>query len=730
MSATSSSVCVVGGGPAGLACCATLRQAGVRVCLVQESRGVGGKLCTKYAGKGGKKDPTLHFDMGVQMFKPHGEMVEAVKEVVAPWPAPGRFVELAAPPTASAGIHITRRLPTEGLVVGVPTMSRVGRHLLERVQGIDGAKEAMEIHLDRTAVVHGKTTQGEWLVRWGQGRANNSQLRTRPELQQRAAQEQGAFDAVILAFEANKIKKGCGSGYKQVGSSSTPRITRALREVRTGQVWNLMLAFASPVGPLDWDAAVIVGNPTVAWMANDSSKPGRAVQPECWMAFSTIAWASKKRWSKREVEQQLREAVCGLLKRATGGRKLPRVVFTEAGRWGNSTLTCTNGVTSKAEFPARCLLLSEEKKEPAPPESVWDRNEQMGACGDWAAGFSVSDAYASGVTLANEILQNVGSTKRTSPQTLSGPEGGVKKLFDGQPARPSSVAVTAPGIPDLASTFNMVDTGLVAATLMDETFTRLLESEDWQDLGTKRSHRKVMHYTFSDRRSLPPPHLAHLTYLIEVLLRQLELRTPQDSVRPIQCFLCLYERTTDSCPEHRHNCRQLTMSMGAPRTLTVEGQAVAMRHGDVVVLGGEQHGVPRVSVDGQSSNKKPRISINLFYATASDYAKGPVSVNANRESAARRQAWGSGGSGHEGDASTGQRALVHSRSSGVGGRSSRGDRIGRGGVGTYERGARATSSSREASAGVKRFNNNRASGNDAGRRFKTREKKSEFERFG
>ena len=58
-------MCVVGGGPSGLAVCRTLCDAKLPVVLIQESRGLGGKLCTKFVN--GKEDPRLHFDMGVQL---------------------------------------------------------------------------------------------------------------------------------------------------------------------------------------------------------------------------------------------------------------------------------------------------------------------------------------------------------------------------------------------------------------------------------------------------------------------------------------------------------------------------------------------------------------------------------------------------------------------------------------------------------------------------------------
>ena len=59
------SVCVIGGGPAGLACCRKLCDlGGFKVTLVQESRGLGGKMCTKFPN--GHDDASISFDMGVQ----------------------------------------------------------------------------------------------------------------------------------------------------------------------------------------------------------------------------------------------------------------------------------------------------------------------------------------------------------------------------------------------------------------------------------------------------------------------------------------------------------------------------------------------------------------------------------------------------------------------------------------------------------------------------------------
>ena len=38
-----------------------------------------------------EEDPTLHFDMGVQVLKPRGRFAEELEGVVKPWPRVGRF---------------------------------------------------------------------------------------------------------------------------------------------------------------------------------------------------------------------------------------------------------------------------------------------------------------------------------------------------------------------------------------------------------------------------------------------------------------------------------------------------------------------------------------------------------------------------------------------------------------------------------------------------------------
>merc|ERR1719491_2514533 len=121
------------------------------------------------------------------MLRPHGAIAEVLGSSVAPWPEEGRLVELGIGP---GGPSVICELPTDGLVVGVPSMSAVGHHLLEE------CGEGLEVITDRTAWVAGSAGQ-QWNVKWMRAKGNAGQIRTRPELAKAVPEEGAHFDAVV-----------------------------------------------------------------------------------------------------------------------------------------------------------------------------------------------------------------------------------------------------------------------------------------------------------------------------------------------------------------------------------------------------------------------------------------------------------------------------------------------------------------------------------------------------
>ncbi|CAE7546269.1 unnamed protein product [Symbiodinium pilosum] len=390
------SVCVIGGGPSGLGCCRRLCDAGLHVTLVQESRGLGGKLCTKFVN--GKDDPTLHFDMGVQLLQPAGPLADELQGIVQPWPKPGRFKRICCKGDWDHWrIVSVHDVSVDGLVVGVPSMSAVGRFLADKCSNL-------EVHVDRTAHVIGRSPKTQrWGVEWSRAEANAGQLRYRPELAEGATESEcKSFDAVVLAFEANKILQGCKSGYKQVAPSVAPSLRQQLSgRTKTSQLWNLMIAFDREL-PMPWDAATVEGHGSLAWIAVNSSKPERARVPQCFMVFSTNSWAAWKQWSKKEVERVLLYDFMSFLDQVLGFWP-PEPCFVLSGRWGNNTEAVLTGARPSGEFPVRALAYEDAAIGAKP---LWDAEVRMGVTGDWARGFSVSDAYSAGVDLADAVLNS------------------------------------------------------------------------------------------------------------------------------------------------------------------------------------------------------------------------------------------------------------------------------------------------------------------------------------
>eukprot|EP00446_Apocalathium_sp_SHHI-4_P077989 CAMPEP_0177572656 /NCGR_PEP_ID=MMETSP0369-20130122/78082_1 /TAXON_ID=447022 ORGANISM="Scrippsiella hangoei-like, Strain SHHI-4" /NCGR_SAMPLE_ID=MMETSP0369 /ASSEMBLY_ACC=CAM_ASM_000364 /LENGTH=160 /DNA_ID=CAMNT_0019060659 /DNA_START=12 /DNA_END=491 /DNA_ORIENTATION=+ len=86
----------------------------------------------------------------------------------------------------------------------------------------------------------------------------------------------------------------------------------------------------------------------------------------------------------------------------------------------------------------------------------------------------------------------------------------------------------------------------------------------------------------------------------------------------IQLIVNYYKDGESSVRAHRHRCRQVCASIGAPRDVEVEGRGtICMQSGDCLSLAGEEHSVPPAA-----RGVKPRMSVCLFYATRGEYDAG------------------------------------------------------------------------------------------------------------
>ncbi len=335
---------VIGAGMAGVACARTLQQAGHAVTVFEQMDKAGGRTRTVHTAGGS-------FDAGAQYFTVRdarfAKALETVSGLCRPWSAntvrvldsAGRVVS-AAPP------------PGEAHWVAQPTMDAL-------VGAFSRPLAALRTGQCVTGLVQDGT---RWHVRVSPGSAG-------------AAQEAGSFDGLVLALpapEALALMHACGI---------QPAWTGALSQVSIAPCWTLMLTFAQAVRPglttlgPQWNAARSTHH-RVAWLARESSKPGRA-QVERWTVQASPAWSEEHQGdSPQRVQDKLLKAFAEV----TGIRATPSDAQT-------------------------LLWPHAQTRAPLGQAYVWDASLHLGACGDWCLGHRLEDAFISGLECALGMLE-------------------------------------------------------------------------------------------------------------------------------------------------------------------------------------------------------------------------------------------------------------------------------------------------------------------------------------
>ncbi|WBY01560.1 FAD-dependent oxidoreductase [Ramlibacter tataouinensis] len=343
-SLASSHFAVIGAGLAGIACARTLAQSGHRVTVFEQSGSVGGRIATR-------KTPFGSFDCGAQYFTIRDprfqQALETAPQARRRWSATavrvldplGRVIEAPRP-------------EPEPHWVGTPEMEALPRawaqpladagavHLLSRVDRIE--PDALDAQ------------------RW--------QLRTSGP--QDTAQVFPGFDAVVLAIPAPH------AATLLERSRLAPVFVERLKPVEMAPCWTLMLAFPqalqpglSHLGP-QWNAARSTHH-RIAWLARESSKPGRG-PVERWTVQASPNWSAEHLADDEpRVEAKLLKAFAEV----TGIRAQP--AHSEVRRWRY----------------ARTL-------QPLGRSHLWDPQVRLGLCGDWCLGQRVEHAFVSGLELA------------------------------------------------------------------------------------------------------------------------------------------------------------------------------------------------------------------------------------------------------------------------------------------------------------------------------------------
>ena len=342
---------VIGAGIAGIACARTLVQAGHQVTVFEKSRGTGGRMSTRNTTFGS-------FDHGTQYFTVRDERFESalatVPDLVRPWSANtvrilderGRVVAASLP-------------PKESHWVATPGMNALVRHWAQPLQ------DRGQIHFQTqvTRIQKDVLSPKRWQLQTeGPGKGSGAQA------------VYSGFDAVVMAVPSVQAHA------LLMSSQIAKPLMGEISKVSVAPCWTLMVAFPQAsqpnlphLGP-QWNAARSTHH-RIAWLARESSKPGRG-GVERWTVQAS------PEWSQRHLEDDTERVKAKLLKaftEVTGIRAQPP--FAEVHRWRYAQTT-----------------------EPLGKSHLWDAKLGIGACGDWCLGHRVEDGFVSGLELALAVL--------------------------------------------------------------------------------------------------------------------------------------------------------------------------------------------------------------------------------------------------------------------------------------------------------------------------------------
>ncbi len=344
---TSKNIAIIGAGMAGIACARTLAQAGHHVTVFEKSQGSGGRMATRKSAFG-------TFDHGAQYFTVRdarfARVLDMTPALCRPWSA------ITVRVLDSHGLVAAAGLPgRDPHWVPTPGMNALVGHWAQPLL----AAGKLELQTQVSAIEPDALHKNQWQLRTN-GAADSSHVFS-------------GFDAVVLAIPGPQAEVLLKTQSRFAGLSA------AAAQSTVAPCWTLMLAFpqaAQPglttLGP-QWNAARSTHH-RIAWLARESSKPGRGAV-ERWTVQASAAW------SQEHLQDDPARVTAKLIKafsEVTGIRAEP--AHAQAHRW---------------------LYAKTEK--PLGVSHLWDKTLGIGVCGDWCLGHRVEDAFVSGLELALAI---------------------------------------------------------------------------------------------------------------------------------------------------------------------------------------------------------------------------------------------------------------------------------------------------------------------------------------
>ncbi len=341
-------IAVVGAGIAGIACARTLTQAGHHVTIFEKSHSVGGRMATRQTEFGGFDHGTQYFTVRDARFE---KALATASGLVRPWSANTvRILDEAGRVVASAPP------PSEAHWVATPGMNALVRQWAAPLE----AAGSLTLQTEVSRIEPDKLHPERWQLQTEGPGADNRVY--------------SGYDAVLLAMPSPQA-------LALLLSSQQGKTLRAdLGRVSVAPCWTLMLAFPQAVQPTlahlgpQWNAARSTHH-RIAWLARESSKPGR--EPiERWTVQASTEW------SQRHLEDDAERVTAKLLK-----------AFTEV-----------TGIRAEPPYAVAYRWRYAQTTEPLGKTHLWDPKSRIGACGDWCLGHRVEDGFISGLEMALAIL--------------------------------------------------------------------------------------------------------------------------------------------------------------------------------------------------------------------------------------------------------------------------------------------------------------------------------------
>jgi renalase len=337
-------IAIIGAGMAGIACARTLKQAGHQVTVFEKSAGPGGRMATRRTPFGSFDHASQYFTVRDARF---ARALETVPGLCRPWSAITVRVLDEHGRVAAAGLPAR-----EPHWVPVPGMNAlVGRWAQPLADS-----QCLELQTKVTRIERDPIEAKHWQLR-STGAQDSQHVFS-------------GFDTVLLAMPSAQAQDLLHS------SAQAARLAQQIGKVQVAPCWTLMIAYPqamqpglSSLGP-QWNAARSTHH-RIAWLARESSKPGRE-RIERWTVQASAAW------SQEHLDDDPERVQPKLLK-----------AFAEV-----------TGIRAEPSFASAHLWRYAQTTQPLGATHLWDATARIGACGDWCIGHRVEDAFISGLELA------------------------------------------------------------------------------------------------------------------------------------------------------------------------------------------------------------------------------------------------------------------------------------------------------------------------------------------